>query len=211
VVWLLTGTPATATYLDKIQTAYRNAGNIRITKRLPDTGRWLQQTLIARDKQIILIATPHQSVLYDMFGRQQRVIHDPSGNTGTYALAHREAQRITDQFSGFQGILAVRDMSSLSSKKDVSDMGIDGPQDTDALIVYELERSQPTVQGPIQQMWRLFVDPASDLPQHIECYRQSPLDSSMRHTSTITIEYVSDDQMQSMLAAMSEGGSLLAE
>jgi len=71
---------------------------------------------------------------------------------------------------------------------------------TEGIKVYDLIWPSKAYDGSlVSKKWRFIVDAKANLPQKIEIYQMLPTDTEYILMSLITVEYLSDSEMQEVI------------
>ena len=193
---------ATAVPVTAVFQSLGRARAVHIAVHAAEGPRLVQEFWLDRDRGLCLMRQQDVIVLWDLAGRVQRLVEPKDGVVRTESLSGEKLVRVKGLVDTAFGTLPFDSPRSVPASAQWgtldSDMESRGNRD-----VYELrwtERLGP--ERELRRKWRVYVDSQSNLPRRAEYYSKLGTETDYGLQTTVTIEYVTGDQIQAVLAAL---------
>jgi hypothetical protein len=189
---------ASGTNVGAVLQALEQAPNLHIISLGRHSPEPVQETWVARARNVLILKTRDRHVLYDFQGGRKTVI-DPKRGAGVPArLAEEEYQGSRNIVAGCVGGL----LATVSRSAELHPVGraAGAPE---GLVVYELTAETGGYRGPaLPCRLRVSIDSATGLPQKIESYYQEPGTREWELRNTRIFEYLTEQAMKEPLGAL---------
>ncbi|MFA5239094.1 MAG: hypothetical protein WC476_05210 [Phycisphaerae bacterium] len=199
---LLHNTPtAKAVTLDQIYKAIGKIKNVYISSFVPDKTEPAQEKWVSRTLNSYMTKTAERCVFYDITDKTARIKHLYTGVVDTVRLTAEDIAGIENKIVGSLGLVPFYDISSIPEGADwnrVADQ--DSEFAAQGLEVYDLAWAETTYDGSaVLKKWRFSVSIKTHLPQKIEIYQLLPTEAKYVLMSFITVEYLDDTEILSVI------------
>lgn len=139
--------------------------------------------------------------MWDLTGQRQTMVDPVSGAVRTWPLSADRRAMLKEGLETAFGMLPFDSPASIPAgfqwgQVDSAARSLDGSD------VYELRWTEPRGQGTeVQRKWRVTVDSKAGLPRRAEYSQRQPTDPDYAPETTVTVEYLTRDQVQAVIAA----------
>lgn len=197
-VVLLQNTPtAKAVTLERIYQAIERIRNVHITSFTPSNKEPTQELWISKTLNIYSTKTAKQCVLWDIGNRTKKTKQSGGSITDTARLTDDVITGIEENISGVSGLIPFNNISDVPQDAEWSRVDDKNIELTKGVEVYDLTWPKRASDGSVVfWKWRVFADEKTSLPQRVEWYQKLATDSDYILSSTMEIEYVSEDEIQ---------------
>ncbi len=197
---LLFNTPtAKAVTLGRIYQAFEKIKNIHTTSFTPASKEPTQEFWISKTLNVYATKTAKKSVLWDIANKIKKT-KQLGGTIDTAGLTDDTVANIEEKMYGVSEIMpfnSVSDVPQDAGWSRVDDKSIDA---ANGIEVYDLTWSQRAYDGSVVfRKWRVFADSETNLPRKVEWYRMSVAGGEYVLSSTMEIEYVSENEIRKVV------------
>lgn len=204
-VLLLNVPTARAVTLESIYEAIEKIRNVHIVSFAPPNKEPVQELWLSRTLNIYMTKTAKQPVLWDISNRTRKTKQPDTGITETVELTDDIIADIKRKTSSTLGLMPFYDISDVPKDAEWSRVE-DGDSGAAAksIEVYDLMWTEKVYDGStVAKKWRIFVNAETALPQRIEVYQILPTDTEYILISFMTVEYLSEREMQKFIKGAS--------
>jgi hypothetical protein len=201
---LLLNTPtAKAVTIEQIYKVIEKVKNVYISSFVPDKTEPTQEKWVSRTLNIYMTKTGKELVLWDISNGTRKIKHVDTAVTETTQLTYDSIASAEREMSGSLGLLPFYDISEIP--EDAEWRRVDGAilEVAEGIEIYELKWAETTYGSSVFKKWRFFVDTKANLPQKIEIYRKSSVDSEYNLISLIVVEFLSGSEIQKVIKDVS--------
>lgn len=200
---LLLNTPtAKAVTIEQIYKAIDKIRNVYVASFVPGRKEPIQEKWVSRALNVYMTRTGEQLVLWDLQNKIKKTKNSGSDSVETTELS--AAKMITEigmKVTTFLGLVPFADLSVIpadASWSQVTDQGLAGI--TEGVEVYDLTWVEKLSDGStVDRKWRVFVDPATNLPRRTEFYERLSGDSERKLRSLKVVKYLGDTEIQAVI------------
>ncbi len=200
--WLMmNASTATGMSVRDLLRAVERAANVHVISRYGDLPQPSHEMWVARDPDMFAIRTGAECTVYDLGKRNKRVIRPDLGPGASVKLTRQEFDRGTTLMRESLGNI----FGNALPDDNFSPAG-DVPSDRPGGLwsVYELTQRYRTSSGvAMLYRWRVFIDPALQLPVRIECLHRDSEELPWRSAGVTTFTYPSETEMENEIRALS--------
>jgi len=200
ITLLLNIPTAKAATLDQIYKAIDKIKNAHISNFVPDKKEPVQEQWVSRMLNVNIIKTEKESILWDLPNKVKKVKHLDNDSVETTMLPAEMVTNLQNTITGSWGLMPFNDISEIPKGAYWNRVDDKNRQITSEIEVYDLTWSAKAYDGSIvSKKWRLFVDAKENLSRRIEIYQALPTDTDYILMSSMTVEYLSDNEMQKII------------
>ena len=198
---LLLNTPtAKAVPIDQIYKAIEKVKNVYISSFESDKTEPTQERWVSRTLNIYMLKTGKELVLWDLANKIQKATHLGTDSVETTSVSEDLIAEINKRISGSLGLMPFYDISEIPKDAEWRRVHDESLVVNEEIEVYDLEWVQKRYDGsPELNKWRVFVDSRTNLPQRTKFYEKLPAGTTYDLTSVKKVEYLSDDEIQSVI------------
>ena len=201
---LLNMPTAKAVTLERIYKAIERVKNVYISSFIPDKKEPVQEQWVSRTLNVNIIKTEKESVLWDIANKVKKVKHLNSNSVETTILSAEMITEIQNIITGSLGLMPFHSISDTPNDAEWNRVDDKNLEMTNEIEVYDLTWSAKAYDGSIVfKKWRFFVDAKENLSHRIEIYQALPADTDYILMSSMTVEYLSDSEMQEVIKEVS--------
>lgn len=196
---------AGAAALEKIYGAVAEVKNVHIASFVPDKKEPIQEKWVSRTLNIYLTKTAGQYILWDIADGVRKVKHSDAGPTEINKLTYDKIADIEKEIGGSLGLIPFYSIANLPEGSNWNRVSNEDPEAYNVGIeVYDLTWDRKKYDGSvISWKWRVFVNAETSLPQKTEWYVKLAADTDYILDSVMTIEYLSETDVQTILKRIS--------
>ena len=192
---------ASAVNLDQIYRAVERASNFHISNFIPGRTEPERERWVSRSLSIYMLKVGQELTLWDFRSGPKKV--KSSHNVAPKAVPFTEADAAAARrrIGGPLGIVPFDDVSDVPGdakwNRVADDAFQSGAPDSE---MYDLTWTARTDRGEAKlRKWRVFVEPKTNLPQKAQFYDKSPTDAGYVLRNELVVEYLSDDDMKTVV------------
>ncbi|MHC4336975.1 MAG: hypothetical protein ACYSU6_02460 [Planctomycetota bacterium] len=199
-VALFLNTPAAkALTINEVYKFIEQIKNVYIAKFVPGKQEAVLERWVSRTSKIYMTKTAKELVLWDIPNGVRKSRSLEAAVIKTTHLTDDSVADIEERMRGSLGLMPFYDIYELPEGAEwVRIPEGDLKHIAAATEVYDLKW---TIELPdksvVSKKWRFFVDTNAGIPQRIEVYVQLPIEEAYTLDTTIIVQYLSDDEMQS--------------
>jgi hypothetical protein len=192
---------AKAVTLSQIYKALEKVRNVYISRFVPDKTEPIQEKWVSRTLNIYMSKTGKQLVLWDIPNGVRKSKQVDTAVTETFPLTAVSIADAEEKITGSLGLMPFYDISDVPQDAEWSHVADNSLQDiTKGTEVYDLTWIERKHIGfVVYRKWRVFANAETNLPQRIEWYEKSATDSEYTLSPVMTVEYLSDGEIQEVI------------
>jgi hypothetical protein len=196
--WWIHPSTASGTDVNDVIKALAKVQSIRVVKTDHNAGP-VQEFLIARRSNMLAMKTKQQCVVYDFERRHVRTV-GPKGEIGPPTKLSRAQYDWANNFMAncLRDVLA-RVSPDAKLHRSAGELGTETGENLD---VYEATWAARAGDSSQHNGWRIYIDPATALPQRTEFYRKKPGDTQWELITTTVFTYPTDPEMDRSIQAL---------
>ena len=195
--WIHTPT-ASGTDVGDVVKALAKVQSIRVVKT-DRRGELVQESLIARRSNTLVTRMKQECFVYDLERRRMRTIEPEGGIGPPIKLSGVQYDRARDFMANCLRDIIAR--VSLDTKLHPS-AGELGTETVRNLDIYETTWAVHAGSSSPRNAWRIYIDPATGLPQRTEFYRKGSGATQWERLSTTVFTYPTDQEMDRSIQAL---------
>lgn len=195
---------ARAVTLKGIYKAIEKVKNVHILSFVPDKKEPVQEQWVSRTLNVNMIKTEKESVLWDIASKVKKVKPRDGNSVETTMLSAKMITGIQNSITGSLGLMPFYSISEIPNEAEWRRADDKSVEITNKIEVYDLVWVEKIYGGYlVSKKWRFFVDPETNLPQRVECYKKSDPNSEYILESINTVECLDDSEMQKVIEGAS--------
>jgi hypothetical protein len=193
--------PARAVTLERIYEAIEKVKNVHIASFVPGRTKPTQERWVSRTANTYMLKTEKESVLWDITKGVRKSKQLNAAITETVPLTTVLVADAETKITGSLGLMPFYDISDVPQDAEWSHVADNSLQDiTKGTEVYDLTWIERKHIGfVVYRKWRVFANAETNLPQRIEWYEKSATDSEYTLSPVMTVEYLSDGEIQEVI------------
>ena len=162
-------------------------------------GRLVQESLVDRRSNTLVIKTKRECVVYDLDRRRMRTV-EPAGGIGPpIKLSGVQYYRARDFMANCLRDVLARVSPDAKLHPSAGELGTETAGNLD---IYDTTWPARAGDSSLRNGWRIYVDPATGLPQRTEFYRKASGDTQWELLSTTVFAYPPDQDMDRSIQAL---------
>ena len=190
---------AKAVTIEQIYKAIEKVRNVYISSFVPDKTEPTQEQWVSRTLNIYMLKTGKELVLWDISNGTRKLKHVDTAITETTPLTGDSVASVERKMSGSLGLVPFYDISEIPPGAEWHQVANADVSEGDTEL-YELTWTEEAYDDSvIFKKWRFFIDPKANLPQKVEIFRKSAANSKYNLRSVMVVEYLSDNDIQSVI------------
>ena len=195
--WIHTPT-ASGTDVGDVVKALAKVQSIRVVKTNPYVGL-VRETLIARRSNTLVTWTKRECDVYDLERRRKRTV-EPGGGIGPPTkLSRTEYYWASDFMANCLRNVLARVSPDAKLHPSAGELGTETGEDLD---IYEMTWAARAGNSSVPNGWKVYIDPATGLPQRTEFYRKIAGDNPWELLTTTVFTYPTDQEMDRSIQAL---------
>ncbi|MCX5643920.1 MAG: hypothetical protein NTZ17_04430 [Phycisphaerae bacterium] len=196
--WIHTPTASGRTDVGAMIKALAKVQSIRVvrTNRNAELGR---EYLIARRSNTLVTKTERECVVYDLDRRRRRTVEPGVGIGPPIRLSETEYYRAKDLMANCLRDILTRVSPDAKLHPSAGDLGTETVGNLD---IYETTWVVPAGNSSLRNGWKVYIDPATGLPQRTELYRKRSGDTQWELLTTTVFTYPTDQEMDRSIQAL---------
>jgi hypothetical protein len=199
--WIRTPTASGTDVGDMIK-ALAKVQSIRVVKTDRNAGP-VQESLISRRSNTLVTKTKtktkRECVVYDLERRRMRTVGPEGQISPPTKLSRTEYYRASDFMANCLRDILSRVSPDAKLHASAGELGTETGEDLD---IYETTWAARAGDLSLRNGWRIYVDPATGLPQRTEFYRKRSGDAQWELLTTTVFTYPTDQEMDRSIEAL---------
>jgi hypothetical protein len=195
-LWWISTPTASGTDVDDMLKTLAKVQNIRIVITPPNAGP-VREFLIARLSNTLVTRTKQKCDMYDLDHRYMRTIEPGGGISRPTRLSRPEYGKARAFMANCLRDIMARVSPDAKLHPSADDLG------TETVGNLDVYRGTPWAShagnSSRHSEWRLYVDPATGLPQRMESYRQGPGATQWDLIETTEFTYLTEQEMNNSI------------
>lgn len=199
-VAFLSNVPAAkAVTIEQICKAIASIKNIHISRYSADSSEPAQEIWVSRSLNIFMTKTGGETVLSDLMKSTIKSRRADASLIETSVLSKDLAANIDKTMHGLLGLVPFNDIAEIPANAKWEREDKEGSQTTvENIDVYDLIWVGKASDGTdIFYKWRVFLNPATNLPKKTELYQKTIFDKDYSLSSITIVENLSEDEIKS--------------
>lgn len=193
--WWISTPTASGTNVGDVVKALAKVQSIRIVKTSRNAE---QESLIARRSNTLVTRTKRECVVYDLERRRMRTV-EPGGGIGPPIKLNRDQYyRASDFVANCLRDVLSRVSPDAKLHPSAGELGTETGEDLD---IYEMTWAARAGSLSVRNGWKVYIDPATGLPQRTEFYRKGPGATQWELLTTTVFTYPTDQEMDRSIQA----------
>ncbi len=204
VVLLLNTPAAKALTIGEVYNAIAKIRNVYIAKFVAGKEEPVQELWVSRTSKIYMTKAGGELVLWDI-GNGVRKSKAAIGGTEVTRLSNDVVADMEVKIEGSLGLVPFYNASEVPAGAEwVRVTEGEAASAAAGTEVYDLKwASEPADEMVVSKKWRFFVEESTGIPQKIEVYVQLPGEEGYTLETVMTVEYLSDGEMEEVIRGSS--------
>jgi len=203
---LLLNTPAAkALTIGEVYNAIAKIRNVYVAKFVSGKEELVQELWVSRTSNIYMTKAAGELVLWDIRNGVRKSKAAASGGTEITRLSDDVIADMEGKIGGSLGLVPFYDVSEVPAGAEWARVSEGEPESVAAgAEVYDLRWAAKLAdETVVLKKWRFFVEGSTRIPQRIEVYVQLPGGEGYTLETTMTVQYLSDGEMQEAIKGSS--------
>jgi hypothetical protein len=191
---------AKAVTLEEIYKAIEKVKNVHISSFIPNKKEPVRERWVSRTLNVNMIKTEKESVSWDIANKVRKVKRLDDDSVQTTNLTAEMSTETENAITSSLGLMPFYDISEIPADAKWNNVNNKNIKLNDSVEVYDLQWTERKYGGSaVFKKWRIFADAKTNLPQKVEWYQKSSLDSEYILMSVNTVEYLGGSEMQKII------------
>lgn len=201
LLFILNMPTAQAVTIDQVYKAIEKVKNVYISKFAAGNAKPAEEKWISRPLNIYMAKTRKELVFWDINNKVRKIKQLDNNITETILLSNDMLADVDRKITGSLGLMPFNDMSEIPPGAAWSRIADEDVKVTfRGAEVYDLTWVEKNYGGSaVFRRWRVFVNAETNLPQRAEWYQKLTADDEFVLTAIITVEYLSEDEIQDVI------------